>query len=81
MKMKKLIAAAIIFFTPFVLHAQDIQFGDRIQIKDEYVRNVAIKIIFYWGNGFVNNKVAFHNHNITKRYHKMILETAIEKYH
>ena len=47
MKMKKLIAAAIIFFTPFVLHAQDIQFGDRIQIKDEYVRIIAGIFVLY----------------------------------
>jgi hypothetical protein len=45
--MKKLITAATIFFAPFVLHAQDLQLGNRIQINDEYFRIITAIFVLY----------------------------------
>jgi len=48
MKMKKLLAGAIIFFTPFVLHAQDdLRLGDGINIGAEYVRIITAIFVLY----------------------------------
>ena len=46
--MKKLIAAAIIFFTPLVLHAQeDLRLGSGFKIDREYVRIIATVFVLY----------------------------------
>ena len=47
MKMNKLLTAAIIFFTPFVLHAQQDRFGSGFTIKDEYFRIITGIFVLY----------------------------------
>ena len=48
MEMKKLLAAAIIFFTPFALRAQeDLRLGGGIKIDREYVRIIATVFVLY----------------------------------
>ena len=45
--MKKIVAAAIIFFAPFVLHAQDGQLRGGFNIKDEYFRIITAIFVLY----------------------------------
>src|SRR5215203_3647678 len=45
--MKKLLAAGIIFFTPFVLHAQQDRFGGGFILKDEYFRIITGIFVLY----------------------------------
>ena len=48
MEIKKLLAAAIIFFTPFALRAQeDLRLGGGIKIDREYVRIIATVFVLY----------------------------------
>jgi hypothetical protein len=46
--MKKLVTIAIIFFTPFVLYAQeDLRIGGGFNIKDEYFRIITAIFVLY----------------------------------